>query len=135
MFSEKAKNFANEAKANVNYAMTRMTTGAMLATSTLLMTVYADDEVGSDLVAKVKNIASKAYGLIVGVSSFVAALFVAVCLFNMMLSKDEKKVNSSMDWLKRIIVCWVCIFLVSALFNWLISNLGLSSGTTLQING
>lgn len=135
MFSEKAKSFANEAKANVNYAMTRMTTGAMLATSTLLMTVYAEDDIGTDLVAKVKNIASKAYGLIVGVSSFVAAVFVAVCLFNMMLSKDEKKVNSSMDWLKRIIVCWVCIFLVSALFNWLISNLGLSSGTTLQING
>ncbi len=135
MFSEKAKSFANEAKANVNYAMTRMTTGAMLATSTLLMTVYAEDDIGTDLVTKVKNIASKAYGLIVGVSSFVAAFFVAVCLFNMMLSKDEKKVNSSMDWLKRIIVCWVCIFLVSALFNWLISNLGLSSGTTLQING
>lgn len=135
MFSEKVKSFANEAKANVNYAMTRMTTGAMLATSTLLMTVYAEDDIGTDLVAKVKNIASKAYGLIVGVSSFVAAVFVAVCLFNMMLSKDEKKVNSSMDWLKRIIVCWVCIFLVSALFNWLISNLGLSSGTTLQING
>ena len=135
MFSEKAKSFANEAKANVNYAMTRMTTGAMLATSTLLMTVYAEDDIGTDLVAKVKNISSKAYGLIVGVSSFVAAVFVAVCLFNMMLSKDEKKVNSSMDWLKRIIVCWVCIFLVSALFNWLISNLGLSSGTTLQING
>ena len=135
MNSEKAKSFANEAKANVNYAMTRMTTGAMLATSTLLMTVYAEDDIGTDLVAKVKNIASKAYGLIVGVSSFVAAVFVAVCLFNMMLSKDEKKVNSSMDWLKRIIVCWVCIFLVSALFNWLISNLGLSSGTTLQING
>ncbi len=135
MFSEKAKSFANEAKANVNYAMTRMTTGAMLATSTLLMTVYAEDDIGTDLVTKVKNIASKAYGLIVGVSSFVAAFFVAVCLFYMMLSKDEKKVNSSMDWLKRIIVCWVCIFLVSALFNWLISNLGLSSGTTLQING
>ena len=135
MFSEKATSFANEAKANVNYAMTRMTTGAMLATSTLLMTVYAEDDIGTDLVTKVKNIASKAYGLIVGVSSFVAAFFVAVCLFNMMLSKDEKKVNSSMDWLKRIIVCWVCIFLVSALFNWLISNLGLSSGTTLQING
>ena len=135
MFSEKAKSFANEAKANVNYAMTRMTTGAMLATSTLLMTVYAEDDIGTDLVTKVKNIASKAYGLIVGVSSFVAAFFVAVCLFNMMLSKEEKKVNSSMDWLKRIIVCWVCIFLVSALFNWLISNLGLSSGTTLQING
>ena len=135
MFSEKAKSFATEAKANVNYAMTRMTTGAMLATSTLLMAVYAEDDIGTDLVTKVKNIASKAYGLIVGVSSFVAAFFVAVCLFNMMLSKDEKKVNSSMDWLKRIIVCWVCIFLVSALFNWLISNLGLSSGTTLQING
>lgn len=134
MFSKKAKMFENDVKSKVNYVITRMGTGAMLATSTLWTTVYAADT-GTDLVTKIKNISGKAYSLIVGVSSFVAAFFVAVCLFNMMLSKDEKKVNSSMDWLKRIIVCWVCIFLVSALFNWLISNLGLDTGATLQING
>lgn len=110
---------------------------SLMAAYNLMLTVSATtaEAQTSDLVTKIKAMAGQIYSFIVGISTVTAAIVVAYCLLTMLLNKDERKVASSMEWLKRAIVCWIAIFLVSSIFNWLMSSMNLSSGTTLNIPG
>lgn len=85
-----------------------------------------------DLEPRIENMANEIYGLIVRLSTVIAGVVIAWCLLSMLFSKDERKVANSMDWLKRAVVCWVCIFLVSTILRWMATNLQLNESVGLD---
>lgn len=103
----------------------------MMPANMLSVTAYASE---TELKNTVTALAKQIYSLIVGVSTVTAAVVIAWCLFTMLLPKEERKVSAAMDWLKRALVCWVCIFLVATIMNWIIgaSNGLISQNATLD---
>lgn len=92
----------------------------MMMSNLMVSTALAAGE-EAELKNAVATIGNSLYGLILGVSSVTAGVVIAWCLFTMLLSKDEHKVSSAMDWLKRAIICWVGIFLVATFMKWIVS--------------
>jgi len=67
---------------------------------------------GADLVSDINGVAQKFYTFILAITSAVAFVALAVCIFQMMYSKSEKVVSEATSWLKRIIVGWIAMALL-----------------------
>lgn len=50
-------------------------------------------------------------------SSAAAAVCIIVCLLTLVFVKNERAVQMAWDWLKRIIICYVCIISIVSLIS------------------
>ena len=53
------------------------------------------------------------YGAIIGIATVVAVVLIAICLLLRMISKNPRTAEESTTWIKRIIVTWFCLMLLS----------------------
>ena len=72
-----------------------------------------------------------AEGDILGISSVAAGICGSVCLLTLMFSKDQKNVDVSAKWLKRIAICWVGIILMASILRYVLNKTNGMSETTL----
>lgn len=96
-------------------------------------TAASETDSGTDIFAKFQTIMQTIYGKICGIASVTAGCVAAVCLFLMFFSKRQQTVDESIQWLKRIVVCYVAIMLIAAILRFLVSGLDLNtSGDSLK---
>ena len=80
-----------------------------------LVPAFAD----GGLAGKITKAAEDVINFIQGVASVVAAAVIAVALFVMNFSKSGKSVDESRAWIKRTIVCYAGIMLVTLIMEWI----------------
>ena len=77
------------------------------------------------------TIMNSIYADILGISSVAAGICGSVCLLTLMFSKDQKNVDVSAKWLKRIAICWVGIILMASILRYVLNKTNGMSETTL----
>ena len=93
---------------------------------------FAEGEASSgDVVTNAKTLMNSIYGDILGISSVAAGICGSVCLLTLMFSKDQKNVDVSAKWLKRIVICWVGIILMASILRYVLNKTKGMSETTL----
>lgn len=60
-----------------------------------------------DIAKTISKLFQDFYNAAKGIISVIAIVLVAICLILRMISKDQRKVDSATEWLKRIIITWV----------------------------
>ena len=86
---------------------------------------------GVDIFTRVSNLMGTLYTAIAGIASVTAGCVAAVCLYLMFFSKNQQTVDSSIQWLKRIIVCWLAIMLMSTIIYFVVNNMNISDSQSL----
>ncbi|SDB27570.1 hypothetical protein [Eubacterium oxidoreducens] len=98
-------------KASVTYySITGAMIGAMHGN-----TYFAEE----DLEETVSTISDNIQSFIRGISTASAGVAAAICIFLIFFSKNERTVDSSISWLKRIIVAYVAILALSIIIGWI----------------
>lgn len=77
---------------------------------------------GGDVVTNATTLMNSIYGDILGISSVAAGICGSVCLLTLMFSKDQKNVDVSAKWLKRIVICWVGIILMASILRYVLNK-------------
>lgn len=92
---------------------------------------FAEGEAPSgDVVTNATTLMNSIYGDILGISSVAAGICGSVCLLTLMFSKDQKNVDVSAKWLKRIVICWVGIILMASILRYVLNKTkGMSEAT------
>ena len=75
------------------------------------------------------------YKDIAGITLVAAACCAAVCLFLIIFSKNQKTVDSSVAWLKRIAIGAVAILAMNFIVSYVVDGLHLSTNTDLTVEG
>lgn len=65
------------------------------------------------IVEKFSEVFSEIYGAVIAVATIVATVLIAICLLLRMISKNPKTAEESTTWIKRIIITWFCLMLLS----------------------
>lgn len=79
---------------------------AMAMVSPMFMgSVYAS----GDLFGAAKTALSSVYNQILGIVNIVAVVCAAIALLFLIFSKNQRAVESSKEWLKRIAIAWIAI--------------------------
>lgn len=95
---------------------------AVLGSATAL--IFAEGENAFEEIAKViAEVFQNFYNAAVGIISVIAIVLIAICLILRMISKDQRKVDSATEWMKRIIITWV-VFLFLGNIQKLITGIG-----------
>lgn len=84
-----------------------------------------------DIFSRASELMKTLYSAIAGISSVTAGCVAAVCLYLMFFSKNQQTVESSIQWLKRIVICWLAIMLMSTIIYFITNNLGIGDTATL----
>ena len=106
MFMEKIKTAVSAMRSKAAYLYSLFFTFLVCGP----VTAYAEiTEQESDLTDAINDLLNKATGLIMGITTATAALCAVICLFTMLFSKQTRNVDTAMDWLKRIAICWIAI--------------------------
>lgn len=84
-----------------------------------------------DLVSNATTIMNGIYGDILGISSVAAGICGSVCLLGLMFSKEQKNVDASAKWLKRIVLCWLGIILMASIIRYALNKTNGMAETTL----
>lgn len=85
-----------------------------------------------DIFEKANSLMKTVYRSIAGISSVTAGCVAAVCLYLMFFSKNQRTVDESVQWLKRIIICWLAIMLMSTIIYFITNTLGIGTTATLD---
>lgn len=85
-----------------------------------------------DIFEKANSLMKTVYRSIAGISSVTAGCVAAVCLYLMFFSKNQRTVDESVQWLKRIIICWLAIMLMSTIIYFITNTLGIGTTATLE---
>lgn len=88
---------------------------------------------GGDIVENATSLMNGLYGDIVGISSVAAGICGTVCLLGLMFSKDQKNVDASAKWLKRIVICWLGIILMASILRYVLNKTSGMGSTTLNM--
>ena len=72
------------------------------------------------------------YGDIAGITLVAAGCCAAICLFLIIFSKNQKTVDASVSWLKRIAIGAIAILAMNFIISYATQGLGLSSNPTLD---
>lgn len=86
---------------------------------------------GGDIVSNATTLMNGIYGDILGISSVAAGICGTVCLLGLMFSKDQKNVDTSAKWLKRIVLCWLGIVLMASIIRYALNKTSGMAETTL----
>lgn len=84
-----------------------------------------------DFVSNATSLMNGIYGDILGISSVSAGICASICLFLLMFSKDQKNVDASAKWLKRIVLCWLGIVLMASIIRYALNKTNGMAETTL----
>lgn len=85
-----------------------------------------------DIFEKANSLMKTVYRSIAGISSVTAGCVAAVCLYLMFFSKNQRTVDESVQWLKRIIICWLAIMLMSTIIYFITNTLEIGTTATLD---
>ena len=121
-FALKVKSFGKSIVERHRNACAAVVTGVSICQGMVLQ-IYAAD----DIFEKGKTMLNKIYSDIVAITCVTAGCIAAVCLYLMMFSKNQRTVESSISWLKRIALCAVAILLMSSILKFIVNHLGLST--------
>ena len=103
---------ATSTKSSVKGFYAASTCGAIaLVGSVIVPTVFATGL--KTIVDKFSSVFSEIYGAVIAVATIVATVLIAICLLLRMISKNPKTAEESTTWIKRIIVTWFCLMLLS----------------------
>lgn len=96
--------------------------------------ILAAATAGGGIFGMAKEWMNKIYADIVTVTLVAGGVCAAVCLFLMLFSKNQKTVDGSVSWLKRIVIAMVGILAMSTIINYLPDRLELkdNDGRTLR---
>jgi len=75
--------------------------------------VFASGDGLNTIVEKFSEVFSEIYGAVIAVATIVATVLIAICLLLRMISKNPKTAEESTTWIKRIIITWFCLMLLS----------------------
>lgn len=91
--------------------------GATALALTVQNQVYANAGISS--ISNAFTDAFKAiYSEIITVSTILACVFIAICLLMRMVSKNPRAVEEATSWIKRIVITWLCLMLLSLFVNY-----------------
>ena len=105
------------------------TQSALLIFQMMLLQAHAAN---GDIFEKANSLMKTVYKSIAGISSVTAGCVAAVCLYLMFFSKNQRTVDESVQWLKRIIICWLAIMLMSTIIYFITNTLGIGTTATLD---
>lgn len=80
--------------------------GAVSAVSASVLPVFAATTTIWD---KLSAMLTDIYGKILGISTIVAVVVAAVALVIRMVSRNQRAVDESTQWLKRIVITWIIL--------------------------
>lgn len=121
-FASKVKSFGKNIVERHRNACAAVVTGVSVCQGMVLQMYAADD-----IFEKGKKMLNRIYSDIVGITCVTAGCIAAVCLYLMMFSKNQRTVEGSISWLKRIAVCAVAILLMSSILKFIVNHLDLST--------
>ena len=103
-------------------------TSVMMAPVTVQTFLAAETEGGGeDIFSRAENLMNTFYGDVAGIATVAAGVCAAVCFLMLIFSKNQRAVDESRSWLKRIAICWLGIMLINAIIAYLTSNLGIAA--------
>lgn len=90
----------------------------MAVATPMLMNVYAD----GNLFDAAKRAFGSIYNSLLGIVNIVAIVCAVIALLLLIFSKNQRTVESSKEWLKRIVIAWIAIncmgWIVTTLTDW-----------------
>lgn len=90
----------------------------MVMATPMLMNVYAS----GDLFSAAKTAFSSIYNSLLSIVNIVAIVCAVIALLLLIFSKNQRTVESSKEWLKRIVIAWIAIncmgWIVATLTDW-----------------
>ena len=84
---------------------------------TLMSTIQISYAAKYSITNKFVTIFDNIKGDLIIFSSSAAGVCVVVCLLTLVFTKNERATQLAYNWLKRIIVCYVCIISITSLYN------------------
>lgn len=97
----------------------------MTVLGTATVPIFANDGGFKEIAGVIADVFQKFYDAAKGVISIIAIILIFICLLMRMISKDERKVASATDWMKRIIITWIIILFlgnIQSLINYIGKN-------------
>ena len=118
---------AAETKKSVKGFNALVTGGACaLAAIAVVPSVFA---IG-DIATSFSTVFSEIYSALMIVTTIVAVVLIAICLLLRMLSKNPKTADEATAWIKRIIIAWFCMMLLSVFLKYATSIIGTAGADT-----
>lgn len=84
---------------------------------TLASTIQTSYAAKYQITQKFINIFNNIRDDLVLFSSSAAGVFVIICLLTLLFTKNERATQIAWDWLKRIVVCYICIISITSLIS------------------
>ena len=76
-----------------------------------------------------RNLFNSLYGVVVGIATIVAVTLIAYNIIVLMISKNDKKAEVAMAWIKAIIIAWLCLMCMSIIIKLIKSVALINTGT------
>lgn len=114
-FLEKINTKANNAVVEKENSSNSIVKGyyALLAVFGVLAMATAPTFALTNIFNKVSSSLKNIYTQIMTISAVVAITFIAICLIIRMVSKNQRSVEEATAWIKRIVITWLILNLLS----------------------
>lgn len=87
--------------------------GVVAAAVALITTAGTPVHALSDIAQTFSNTFSEIYGAIITIATILAVVLTAICLIMRMVSKNPRTAEEATSWIKRIVITWFCLMLLS----------------------
>lgn len=123
------ENAATSKKVKGFYAIAGAGALGMVATSAIPSVLAAGDTM-SNIANAFKEMFKKVYAAMLAVVTAIATILCAICLIMRMTSKNPKTAEEATQWIKRIIITWLCFMLLSVFVNFAMEIVNQSGANT-----
>jgi putative copper export protein len=106
---------------------------AVLAAALVLVgTMFTQVSALSNIAETFRNTFSEIYSVLMSVVTIIAVVLVAICLLLRMVSKNPRTAEEATSWIKRIIITWLCLMLLSLFLQYGLSIVDNSGADTVD---
>ena len=84
----------------------------------------------SGIVSSFSSTFVEIYSAVITISTIVAVVLIAICLLLRMLSKNPKTADEATSWIKRIVIAWFCLMLLSVFLKYATSVVSTAGADT-----
>lgn len=122
----KIKNFFNDGHFDTYKKIAAFSAQVGIVLNIFLTSMFfATYEVDTAGVAEAfKNTFNSIYVAVIGSATAIAVVIIACCLVTIMTTKNQRKIEEMMTWVKSVCIAWVFLFLTSIIINFIIALVG-----------
>jgi NADH:ubiquinone oxidoreductase subunit 5 (subunit L)/multisubunit Na+/H+ antiporter MnhA subunit len=123
--------------ANKSSKNTKIAIALLAVVAVFVGFVIANPVLASAATATLSNIQStlidtlsSVYTIFLGIVTVIAVVIVAWCFLVKMFSKNPRSIEEANQWMKRVMICWICFMLINLIVSFGMDIVGSSNANT-----